>query len=204
MEITEIINKYFKNIDDNKLHLLNSYFKLLIYFNEQVNLISRNNTQQNAVRQMQHSLVIAKYTKFENVKTIVDLGTGGGLPGIPLAIFFPEIQFYLVDSIQKKLNVVAQICKNLELKNVTIVCDRIENTSIQADVVVTKAVAKLNKLVVWSNHLFANKAQHIIALKGGDLTEEIKKYKKKTKLTLVSNYFKEDYFENKFIVEYKA
>lgn len=174
-------------------------------WNARVNLISRNDISHLYERHLLHSLAIAKFISFQPGAHVMDIGTGGGFPGIPLAILFPETNFTLVDSIGKKIRVVEDIIQRLELTNVKAICDRAENITGQFDYVVSRATAPLHDLFKWSRLRIAKKQQHampngIICLKGGDLEEELKPFKGLTEVLPVSNYFKEDFFLTKKIV----
>ena len=148
-------------------------------------------------RHVLHSLAIAKVIQFNKDETILDIGTGGGFPGIPLAILFPETKFILIDSIAKKIKVVEEVSQALQLKNVTAKIARAETVTDKIDFVVTRAVAKMDDLIFWSKNKHPKK---IIALKGGDLKEELQGAKKNIKIIPIQDYFEEDFFETKKIV----
>ena len=156
--------------------------KLYPEWNEKINVISRKDIDQLMVNHVLHSLAIAKIYPLDQAKTILDVGTGGGFPGIPLAILYPQIEFTLVDSIGKKISVVQDIANKLELKNVTAVHSRVEKVKGKFDVVVTRAVARSKKLVHWVHTKFDSQSTYlysgIIALKGGDLEEELEELKR--------------------------
>jgi 16S rRNA (guanine527-N7)-methyltransferase len=154
-------------------------------------------------RHVLHSLSIAKYITLKSGWYVGDLGTGGGFPGIPLAILFPEVQFVLMDSVGKKIKVVEEVVKALNLKNVRAIWGRAEEQKVKLNLVVTRAVAPLPQLIEWSKPLLKHQSQGIIALKGGDLSEELKGYGKKTTLQPLSDFFDENFFETKSLVHYK-
>jgi len=153
------------------------------------------------VHHVLHSLSIAKICPLSSSRSILDIGTGGGFPGIPLAIFYPKIQFTLVDSIRKKIGVVSEVAETLELSNVKPIWSRAEEVQGNFDKVVTRAVARMPRIIEWTG----KRARHIIALKGGDLTEELSGIKKgKIERHKISEIFEEAFFETKEIVEWKA
>ena len=145
---TTILNKYFK-FSPYQYEKMDQLFDLYSFWNSKVNLISRKDFYQFYERHVLHSLAICKVFSFKSQTKIMDLGTGGGFPGIPLAIMFPDVSFYLVDSIAKKIQVVNKIVSDLELKNVIVINDRAENIDDQFDFVICRAVAKLESLVAW-------------------------------------------------------
>ena len=205
----ELIKTYFNTITDEQLELLQQYAELLKDWNAKINLISRKNEDAIVEQHILHSLAIFKFIQFKQGATIIDLGTGGGLPGVPLAIVQPQVQFHLVDSIAKKVMVVQDVIDQLALPNCTAEQCRVEKHKAKYDFVVTRAVANTQQLVNWTKHLFKKENNHnipngIIALKGGDLTEELAQVNRKSEVTPLSNYFKEHFFETKKIVYVKA
>jgi len=174
----ELIKHYFPELTVHQLNQLNAYIELLIEWNQKINLVSRKNEDKIEEQHILHSLSIAKMIDFEPGSSVLDLGTGGGLPGIPLSILFPETHFHLVDSIQKKIMVVLDIQSKLKLTNVTAEQQRVEQLSTTYDFVVTRAVANCKKLMTWTKGLYKPENNHdflngLIALKGGDLAEEL-------------------------------
>jgi len=203
--VKTLIKKYFPKISDKKIDCLIEFEKQLLIQNNIHNLISRKDEENIFERHILHSLAIAKFVQFKPKTKILDLGTGGGLPGIPLAIFYPKSNFVLCDSIAKKIKSVETITENLNLKNVLSVVNRVENLDMKFDFVVTRAVANYNKLKVWTNKSFNKKNINninngLIALKGGDVKEEVKKFKNKVKIIPISDYFEQPFFETKKIV----
>ena len=166
----DIIQKYFPDISVEQLKQLEQLMSLYTEWNEKINVISRKDVDNFYERHVLHSLSIAKVISFQKGETVLDIGTGGGFPGIPLAIIFPETQFILTDSIAKKITVVKEIAGALQLKNITAMVERAENIKEDMDYVVTRAVAKMSDLIFWSKNKHPKK---IIALKGGDLNEEL-------------------------------
>lgn len=203
MEDFDIISKYFPSLEDEQLELFKQLKPLYEEWNAQINVISRKDMDQFYERHVLHSLSIAKYTSFKSGWYVVDLGTGGGFPGIPLAILFPNTTFVLIDSIGKKIKVVEAVCQSLGIKNVQAIWGRAEQSKVKANLVVTRAVAPLKDLVEWSKPILKVQSQGIIALKGGDLTEEITGYKRHCSIVPLSSYFEESFFETKSLVHYK-
>jgi 16S rRNA (guanine527-N7)-methyltransferase len=201
----ELIKLYFPGLVSSKLEKFDSLFSLYEDWNSKINVISRKDMDQFYERHVLHSLAIAKFTGFKPGAKIMDLGTGGGFPAIPLAIFYPDVQFTAVDSIGKKIKVVEEVSKSLGLSNVIPVNGRAESLSTKFDFVITRAVAELPLLVQWSEKLISSKQNHaipngLICLKGGDLNEEIKPFKKRVQVYELSSWFKEEFFETKKIV----
>jgi len=203
--------KYFPELDESQRSKMSLLPGLYQDWNEKINLVSRQDMDNLAERHILHSLAIAKVIRFLPNSSILDLGTGGGFPGIPLAILFPDVQFLLVDSTGKKITVVQDIIEQLGIKNATSRHTRAEELSTKNafDFVVSRAVAPLDKLLLWSQKLISKKHKHpypngIFALKGGLLDEEIKALPGKgtsyTELFAVSNYFDEPFFQQKWVV----
>ncbi|MEE3224415.1 MAG: 16S rRNA (guanine(527)-N(7))-methyltransferase RsmG [Bacteroidota bacterium] len=200
----ELIKHYFSDLDENQLIQFEKLNELYQDWNLKINVVSRKDIDEIYLRHVLHSLGIAKVQAFKPGAQILDVGTGGGFPGIPLAILFPETQFHLVDSIGKKIKVVEEVAAGLNLKNVKITNDRVENISGEYDFIVSRAVAQMETFVRWIKGRIAKKSEHqlkngILYLKGGDLTEELQLYKS-AKIYDLSDYFKEDFFETKKVV----
>lgn len=193
----ELIEHYFPNLSERQKQQIDQLLPLYTTWNEKINVISRKDIDNFYERHVLHSLAIAKVISFEAGDTVLDIGTGGGFPGIPLAILFPQTQFILVDSIGKKITVVAEIAKALELKNVHAKVDRAEHIRQPVDYIVTRAVARMEDLLRWSKNKHPKK---IIALKGGDLKEELSDIKRNIRLVAISDFFKGDFFETKKLV----
>ncbi|MBK9794091.1 MAG: 16S rRNA (guanine(527)-N(7))-methyltransferase RsmG [Sphingobacteriales bacterium] len=193
----DIIQKYFPDISVEQLKQLEQLLPLYTEWNEKINVISRKDVDNFYERHVLHSLSIAKVISFQKGETVLDIGTGGGFPGIPLAIFFPETKFILTDSIAKKITVVKEIAGALQLKNITAVVERAENIKEDVDYVVTRAVAKMSDLIFWSKNKHPKK---IIALKGGDLKEELQHIRKNIRIVELKELFEEEFFETKKIV----
>ncbi|TDN78957.1 16S rRNA m(7)G-527 methyltransferase [Salegentibacter sp. 24] len=173
-------------------------------WNLKINVVSRKDIDEIYLRHVLHSLGIAKIQQFRPGSKILDVGTGGGFPGIPLAILFPETNFHLVDSIGKKMKVVNEVVEGLGLTNVKTTNARVEEVKGSYDFIVSRAVAAMPTFVHWTKGKIAKKSQHelkngILYLKGGDLTEELQDYPKAVVYKL-SDYFKEEFFETKKVV----
>lgn len=174
-------------------------------WNEKINLISRKDIDSLYEKHILHSLSIAKIIDFRTGTKILDVGTGGGFPGIPLAILFPTSQFVLIDSIGKKIKVVNAVVEDLELKNVTAINCRVEDVTEKFDFVISRAVTSFPLFVEMVKKNVSPKAQNalpngIIYLKGGDIEDEIKKYKRNVEVTEIANFFNESFFETKKVV----
>lgn len=200
----ELIIKYFPHLSKEQIRQFAALDVLYKEWNAKINVISRKDMDGLYEKHVLHSLSIAKIFNFSSGLNIVDIGTGGGFPGIPLAIYFPEIHFHLTDSIGKKIKVVNAISDALQLKNVTtehIRSEEIKNKKF--DVAVSRAVAPLRDLIKWSKPLLKkNASTHgLICLKGGDLTEEISNSKTRPRIFSIYQYFPEKYFGEKYVVQ---
>lgn len=203
----ELIQKYFTNLSKEQTSQFSELKELYTEWNDKINVISRKDIENFYERHVLHSLAIAKLINFTAGTKILDVGTGGGFPGIPLAILFPETQFKLIDSIGKKIKVVNSVIKAIKLKNATGIHKNSKDVDEQFDFIISRAVTNFPdylKLVGGKvDSKSSNSLQNgIIYLKGGDLNEELRKFKNKVVLYPISNYFKEDFFETKFIVYY--
>lgn len=206
----EVILKYFSDFTPAQLQQFEALKDLYTEWNEKINVISRKDIESLYEKHVLHSLSIAATFDFQPGAEIIDLGTGGGFPGIPLAIFFPEVKFHLVDSIAKKLKVIDAVAENIGLTNVTTQHSRIEDIKNRKfDFVVSRAVAPLKDLWRWSKPLLKNKQQTIdnlqqapglICLKGGDLAVEIQESNTRPRLMEIKEIFKEGFFKDKFIL----
>ncbi len=200
----KVILKYFSGLSEEQISRFKSLKELYKTWNEQINVISRKDIDELYVKHVLHSLGIAKVQAFKPGAEIFDIGTGGGFPGIPLAILFPETNFYLADSIGKKIKVVKAVAEALSLKNVKAEHIRAENVKGEFDFIVSRAVTRMDDFVKWTRKKIAKKQQHelkngILYLKGGDLTDELKNFPK-AELYNLSDYLKEDFFETKKVV----
>jgi len=201
-----IITKYFPHLNQKQIELFTKLQPFYAEWNAQINVISRKDFSEFYERHVLHSLAIAKFIRFTPGTKVLDVGTGGGFPGIPLAIFFPEVHFHLVDSIGKKIKVVNEAIKKLDLKNVTAEQIRAEQLTDKYDFVVSRAVTRLPEFVQWVRNNISQKQKNaipngIIYLKGGDLNEEIKPFGRAVFVQHISEYFTEEFFETKKIVQ---
>lgn len=200
----EIILKYFQNLSQNQIEQFSELGPLYAEWNEKINVISRKDISNLYEHHVLHSLSIARFVQFTDASKIMDLGTGGGFPGIPLAILFPQCRFHLVDSIGKKLKVVEAVKEATGLTNLFTFHSRAEEMDFQYDFVVSRAVASLPDLLKWTKGKYLPKSRNkvrngLICLKGGDIEAEISGAKGAQKIP-VSGYFAEEYFKDKFIV----
>ena len=200
----EIINKYFTNIPKDQADLLAKLLPLYEEWNSKINVVSRKDMDQFYCNHVLHSLSIARIASFTENDTVLDIGTGGGFPGIPLAILFPKTQFTLVDSILKKTKVVVGVMEALGLENVTVVNDRFENIQTPYSYILSRAVAPALKLVTMTKQAMTADTKHIF-IKGGDLGEEkrelLAKYKSlRWNEVELKDHFDEEFFETKKLV----
>ena len=199
----EILN-YFPELTPNQIEQFTKLNDLYTDWNEKINVISRKDIDELYVKHVLHSLAIAKVMKFKQGSEVLDVGTGGGFPGIPMAILCPEVEFHLVDSIQKKILVVKEVAEALELKNVKAEATRAENVKTNYDFIVSRAVTQMPKFVEWVKPKIKKKhinsmPNGILYLKGGDLTEELKDFPKSIEYEL-NEFFSEEFFETKKVV----
>ncbi len=200
----DIITHYFPEITEKQKEQFAQLSDLYQHWNAQINVVSRKDIEELYIRHVLHSLAIAKVVWFKPKTRILDVGTGGGFPGIPLAILFPECEFVLVDSIGKKIKVVNEVAKAMGLENVKAYHQRAEEAEGQFDFIVTRAVARINKVLPWVKgklkaESFNAIKNGILFLKGGDLTEEIEESGKKVDVFPLTHFFKEDFFETKVV-----
>ena len=205
----EKLLKYFPNLSQQQLDQYELLAKEFLSWNEKINLISRKDTENLFEHHILHSLAIAKVCKFKPQCEVMDIGTGGGFPGLPLAIMFPETKFYLVDSIGKKIKVVQALIETLGLKNVKAEQIRAENVNRQFDFIVSRAVTYLPDFMQWTKGKISKIQYHDLAngvlyLKGGDLTEELSTIKNKIKIYDIDNYYEEEFFETKKVIHVKC
>jgi 16S rRNA (guanine527-N7)-methyltransferase len=200
----EIIQKYFTDLTEIQVAQFSKLQELYQDWNLKINVVSRKDIDELYLRHVLHSLGIAKIISFKPGSNVMDVGTGGGFPGIPLAILFPETKFHLVDSIGKKIKVVNEVAEGLGLQNVKTTHGRVEEIKEEYDFIVSRAVAQMETFVRWNKGKITKKQNHdfkngILYLKGGDLSEELAKYTSATIYDL-PNYFEEDFFETKKVV----
>lgn len=201
----DLILKYFPDLSEEQKAQFGQLEELYQNWNAQINVISRKDTDHFYERHVLHALAIAKVMSFTDGSKILDIGTGGGFPGIPLAILFPNCEFLLVDSIGKKIKVVNEVAKALGLKNVQGVHERAEKIKDQFDFIVSRAVTAMPKFLSWTKGKFLKEDKNpfkngILYLKGGDLTEEMASVKKAIQYFNISELFEEEFFETKKVV----
>lgn len=200
----DLILKYFPDLTEQQIAQFSKLQELYQDWNLKINVVSRKDIDELYLRHVLHSLGIAKVMEFQPNVKVMDVGTGGGFPGIPLAILFPETQFHLVDSIGKKIKVVNEVAEGLGLENVKTTHGRVEEVKDTYDFIVSRAVAQMETFVRWTKGKISKQQNHalkngILYLKGGDLTEELQKYTSATLYDL-PDFFTEDFFETKKVV----
>jgi len=206
----DLILQYFPSATSEKLTLLEKLYQGYVEWNSKINLVSRSDLENLYERHLLHSLSLDLFFTFKPMTEVMDLGTGGGFPGLPLAIWYPDVQFTLVDSIGKKIKVVEAQIELLGLKNVTAINARAESVPGTFDFVVTRAVAPAAELFKWTTGKFARHYSHdlkngLLMWKGGDLSQELKEVNKwKPRSFMLKDYIKEDFFETKQIVHLPA
>ncbi|MDE6097145.1 MAG: 16S rRNA (guanine(527)-N(7))-methyltransferase RsmG [Muribaculaceae bacterium] len=203
--MTNHILKYFPTLTETQKSQFEKLCVLYPEWNEKINVISRKDIGNIEVNHILHSLAIAKYLRFAPGSRIMDFGSGGGFPGIPLAVLFPEVHFHLIDRIGKKMKVASEIAKAIGLDNVSVQHGDSGECHEKFDFIVSRAVMPQPELVKLSSKNISGIQRNalpngVIALKGGDLNEEIKTIKSKTEITEIKNYFNEDFFDTKKIV----
>ncbi|NNE30971.1 MAG: 16S rRNA (guanine(527)-N(7))-methyltransferase RsmG [Winogradskyella sp.] len=200
----DLILKYFPDLTEHQIKQFEDLEGLYKDWNSKINVVSRKDIDELYLRHVLHSLGIAKVIQFTDGSNILDVGTGGGFPGVPLAILFPDCQFHLVDSINKKLKVINGVCEAIGLTNVKTTHSRVEAIDETFDFIVSRAVTAMPEFTKWVKGKIIRRQQNelkngILYLKGGDLTEELKQYTN-VKAYLLSNYFEEEFFETKKVI----
>ena len=201
----DIILKYFPDITERQKEQFAALLPLYEEWNAQINVISRKDMAQFYEHHVLHSLAIAKVLHFKSMSEILDVGTGGGFPGVPLAIMFPDACFTLIDSIGKKIKVVADVIDRLGLANAKAMQIRAEQLEGEYDFVVSRAVTTLSEFVPWVKDKISKTQYHsmrngILYLKGGDLNEELFPFRKKVRTWDIAEWFDEEYFETKKVI----
>ena len=209
MDTVELIYRYFPDLTAEQRQQLGCLDQLYREWNEKINVISRKDMENFWVHHVLHSLAIAKVIRFRPGTKIMDVGTGGGFPGIPLAILFPESEFYLVDSIGKKIRVVQGISEAVGLTNVRAEQTRVENVMEKPDFIVSRAVTAFPAFVKWVRGKIASRSENeldngILYLKGGDFEEEIAPYRSRVKVYAIPDFFEEEFFGTKKIIYLKG
>ena len=200
----DLLLKYFPDLTELQIEQFSKLQELYQDWNLKINVVSRKDIDELYLRHVLHSLAIAKVVAFKPNAEVLDVGTGGGFPGIPLAILFPETQFHLVDSIGKKIKVVNEVAEGLGLENVKTTNGRVEELKGTYDFIVSRAVAQMETFVHWTKGRVSKKQNHaikngILYLKGGDLSVELEKYTSATIYNL-PDFFTEDFFDTKKLV----
>ncbi len=204
----ESIKLYFPELTSHQIEQFSMLKALYIEWNEQINVISRKDTENFYERHVLHSLGIAKVMQFKKGTRVMDVGTGGGFPGIPLAIMFPETEFLLVDSIGKKIKVVNEVAKTLGLKNVRGIHERAEKVEGNFDFIVSRAVTQMPEFITWVKNKISKTSMNklpngILYLKGGDLSEEMKPVKQWHKEYPLKDIYEGEFFETKKVIYVK-
>ncbi|MBT1702152.1 16S rRNA (guanine(527)-N(7))-methyltransferase RsmG [Chryseosolibacter indicus] len=205
MHSADLVFSYFPNLSIQQQEQFKKLFALYSEWNDKINVISRKDIENLYINHVLHSLGIAKVMAFKPGAHVLDVGTGGGFPGIPLAILFPETKFHLVDSIGKKITVVKNVAEGINLKNVHAEQIRAEQVKGEYDFIVSRAVTRIKEFYQWIHQKVKKKSVHdldngILYLKGGDLEEELNELKKPYQLFDLPQYFKEEFFETKKVV----
>ena len=205
MQGLELILKYFPDLTDHQKQQFSQLESLYAEWNEQINVISRKDIDQLYERHVLHSLGIAKIIQFTNGTSLLDVGTGGGFPGIPLAILFPKCQFHCVDSIGKKIKVVNEVTESIGLTNLTAEHERAEKIKGKYDFIISRAVTRMKPFINWVHGKTLKKNSNkllngILYLKGGDISDELAEVKRDYNVFNLSDHFTEEFFETKKVV----
>ncbi|MCF8335304.1 MAG: 16S rRNA (guanine(527)-N(7))-methyltransferase RsmG [Bacteroidales bacterium] len=197
-----LLLKYFPHITEDQKTMYRGLYDSYHYWNNRINVISRKDFPNFYLHHVLYSLAIAKVIRFVPGTTILDVGTGGGFPGIPLAVFFPDVHFVLLDSVRKKLKVIEFICKDFNLNNITTRHARIEQYDEKFDFVVSRAVTKFPRFVNWVKNNIVSRHRNeltngILYLKGGDVASEIRDFREQIRIYPINRYYREEFFRTK-------
>ena len=196
----DLLKRYHTEISPEKLQIYKSLYDIYNEKNKKVNLISRKDFENFYLHHIIHSLSITKFALVKKENKIIDLGTGGGLPGLPLAIYYNNKKFILVDSIRKKISAVDEIIKELNVKNISTINNRIENLNINADIIICRSVSSVENIIRWTKGLL-NKEGKLILLKGGNVNKELKNISSSFTIYNLDDIYSEKYFKDKKIIE---
>ena len=196
----DLLKRYHTEISPEKLQIYKSLYDIYNEKNKKVNLISRKDFENFYLHHIIHSLSITKFALVKKENKIIDLGTGGGLPGIPLAIYYNNKKFILVDSIRKKISAVDEIIKELNVKNISTINNRVENLNINADIIICRSVSSIENIIRWTKGVL-NKKGKLILLKGGNVNKELKNISSSFTIYNLDDIYSENYFNDKKIIE---
>ena len=196
----DLLERYYMEISQEKLEIYRSLYDIYKDLNDKVNLISRKDFENFYLHHIIHSLSITKFELIKDENNIIDLGTGGGLPGIPLAIYYNRKNFLLVDSIRKKISAVDKIINKINAKNISTLNNRAENLDIKADIIICRSVSSVDNLIQWTKGLL-NDEGRLILLKGGNVNKELKNISSRFTIYNLDDIYSENYFKDKKIIE---
>lgn len=196
----DLLERYHMEISQEKLEIYRSLYGIYKDLNDKVNLISRKDFENFYLHHIIHSLSITKFELIKDENNIIDLGTGGGLPGIPLAIYYNRKNFLLVDSIRKKISAVDKIINKINAKNISTLNNRAENLDIKADIIICRSVSSVDNLIQWTKGLL-NEEGRLILLKGGNVNKELKNISSRFTIYNLDDIYSENYFKDKKIIE---
>ena len=196
----DLLKKYHTEISLEKLKIYKSLYDIYEEKNKKVNLISRKDFENFYLHHIIHSLSITKFELIKKENNIIDLGTGGGLPGIPLAIYYNKKKFILVDSIRKKISAVDEIIKKLNVKNISTINNRIENLNVNADIIICRSVSSIDNIIRWTKGLLNEKGK-LILFKGGNVNKELKNISSSFTIYNLDDIYSDNYFKGKKIIE---
>lgn len=196
----DLLERYHMEIPQEKLEIYRSLYGIYKDLNDKVNLISRKDFENFYLHHIIHSLSITKFELIKDENNIIDLGTGGGLPGIPLAIYYNRKNFLLVDSIRKKISAIDKIINKINAKNISTLNNRAENLDIKADIIICRSVSSVVNLIQWTKRLLKDEGR-LILLKGGNVNKELKNISSRFTIYNLDDIYSENYFEDKKIIE---